>query len=106
MSDVFFNELEIPKPKYNLGIHSCSHGKMTEEMIKNIEILLQIENPDIVILYGDTNSTLTGAISASKMHIPIAHIEAGLRSFDKKMPEEINRILTDHASLFLFCPTK
>jgi len=89
-----------------LEIHSCSHGKMIGEMIKNIEILLQIEKPDIVLLYGDTNSTLAGAISASKIHIPIAHVEAGLRSYDKKMPEEINRILTDHVSSLLFCPTK
>lgn len=106
MSDVFFNELEIPIPKYDLNIHSTSHGDMTGRMIQAIEVVLQLEKPDMVLVYGDTNSTLAGAISASKMHIPIAHVEAGLRSYDKQMPEETNRVLTDYMSTLLFCPTE
>ena len=106
MSDIFFNELKIPKPKYFLDIHSSSHGQMTGQMLTSIENVLLEEKPDIVLVYGDTNSTLSGALAASKMHIPVAHVEAGLRSFNKKMPEEINRVLTDHISNFLFCPTK
>ena len=105
MCDVFFNELNIPEPKYNLAINSCSHGKMTGRMMQLMETLLMIEQPDMVLVYGDTNSTLAGALTASKLHIPIAHVEAGLRSYDKRMPEEINRILTDHVSTYLFCPT-
>lgn len=105
MSDVFFDELEITKPQYKLNIGSASHGAQTGDMIKAIEEVLVIEKPDFVILYGDTNSTLAGAIAASKIHIPVAHIEAGLRSFSKAMPEEINRILTDHVSTLLFSPT-
>ncbi|MAP24516.1 MAG: UDP-N-acetylglucosamine 2-epimerase (non-hydrolyzing) [Rickettsiales bacterium] len=106
MSDVFFDELEIPKPKYFLDIHSSSHSQMTGKMLAGIEDVLLQEKPDIVLVYGDTNSTLAGALASSKMHIPIAHVEAGLRSFNKKMPEEINRVLTDHVSNLLFCPTK
>jgi len=106
MSDVFFEEMKIPKPKYNLGISGLSHGAMTGEMLKGIEEILIKENPDWVLVYGDTNSTLAGAIAASKLHIKIAHVEAGLRSFNMKMPEEINRILTDRISSILFCPTE
>lgn len=106
MSDIFFNELEISKPKYNLNISNLSHGSMTGRMIEQIEKILLYEKPDFILVYGDTNSTLAGALTASKLHIPIIHIEAGLRSFNKKMPEEINRKLTDHISEILFCPTK
>ena len=105
MSDIFFSELEIPKPKYNLNISSLSHGAMTGRMMEEIEKILLIENPDLVLVYGDTNSTLAGALVSSKLNIPVCHIEAGLRSFYKKMPEEINRKLTDHISDYLFCPT-
>jgi UDP-GlcNAc3NAcA epimerase len=105
MSDVFFSEMKIPKPNYFLGIGGKSHGAMTGQMIEKIEDVLKIENPDIVMVYGDTNSTLAGAIAASKLHIKIVHVEAGLRSFNMAMPEEINRILTDRISTFLFCPT-
>lgn len=106
MSEVFFTELSIPLPKYNLGVGSSKHGEQTAKMIEGIENILEIEKPNAIILYGDTNSTLSGAIAASKIHIPIIHIEAGLRSFDKYMPEEINRIMCDHASTLLFSPTK
>lgn len=106
MSQVFFDELGIPMPDYNLNVGSSSHGQQTAQMISGIEELLQKEMPDYIVLYGDTNSTLAGAIAASKIHVPIAHIEAGLRSFNKKMPEEINRIMCDHASTLLFSPTK
>ena len=106
MSDVFFEEMKIPKPNYFLGIGGKSHGAMTGQMIEKIEEILIIEKPDWVMVYGDTNSTLAGAIAASKLKIKIAHIEAGLRSFNMQMPEEVNRILTDRVSSLLFCPTK
>lgn len=105
MSDIFFEEMNIPKPDYYLGVGNLSHGAMTGQMIEKIEVVLQKENPDWVMVYGDTNSTLSGAIAASKLQIKIAHVEAGLRSFNMKMPEEINRILTDRISTLLLCPT-
>ena len=106
MSDVFFTELEIPKPQINLKVGSSSHGAQTALMIEKIEEVVQEYLPDVVVVYGDTNSTLATAIVASKLHIPIVHIESGLRSFNKKMPEEVNRILCDHVSTLLFSPTK
>lgn len=106
MSNIFFDEMQIPKPIYNLGVSGNSHGLMTGRMIEKIEEVLIKELPDWVLLYGDTNSTLAGAIAASKLHINIAHVEAGLRSFNQNMPEEINRILTDRVSTLLFCPSE
>jgi UDP-GlcNAc3NAcA epimerase len=105
MSDIFFKELQIPKPDYFLGIGGKSHGAMTGQMIEKIEEVALKENPEWILVYGDTNSTLAGAIVASKLHIKLAHVEAGLRSFNMKMPEEVNRIITDRVSSLLFCPT-
>lgn len=105
MSEIFFEEMSIPLPKYNLNINSVSHGKMTGRMLEKLEDLMIADAPDLVLVYGDTNSTLAGALAAAKLHIPVAHVEAGLRSFNMKMPEEVNRVLTDRVSRWLFCPT-
>ena len=106
MSAVFFDQMNIPKPHYNLEINSLSHGAMTGKMLEKIEEVLLKEKPGWVLVYGDTNSTLAGALAAKKLHIKVAHVEAGLRSFNMQMPEEINRILTDRISDILFCPTQ
>ena len=106
MSEVFFNQLGIPRPHHQLAIHGGGHGEMTGRMLIEIERILLTERPDRVLVYGETNSTLAGALAAAKLHIPVAHVEAGLRSFNMQMPEEINRILTDQLSDILFCPTQ
>lgn len=106
LSDIFFDELGIPEPDYHLGVGSDTHGRQTAQMLEGIEEILEEESPDVVLLYGDTNSTLAGAIAASKLNPTVAHVEAGLRSYNREMPEEINRVLTDHASDLLFAPSR
>ena len=106
MSDIFFEQMGIPEPAVNLEVGSGSHGAMTAKMLEGIEKEIIARKPDWLLVYGDTNSTLAGALAASKLHVPVAHVEAGLRSYNKKMPEEINRILTDHVSKLLLCPTE
>jgi UDP-GlcNAc3NAcA epimerase len=106
MSAIFFDELDIPAPGFNLGIHGGHHGEMTGRMLQGIERMLLDSAPDWVLVYGDTNSTIAGALAAAKLHIPVAHVEAGLRSFNRRMPEEINRMLTDHAADLLLAPTR
>ena len=105
MSAQFFDELAIPEPDYNLGIAGGPHGQMTGRMMEAIEAILMEIMPEAVLIYGDTNSTLAGALVAAKLHLPVHHIEAGLRSFNRRMPEEVNRVLSDHVSKLLFCPT-
>ena len=106
MSSVFFEQLQIPTPKYNLGVGGGSHAQNTGRSMEGIERLIEIERPDIVLVYGDTDSTLAGALAAAKLFVPVAHVEAGLRSFNRRMPEEINRIVTDHLSAVLFAPSQ
>ena len=106
MSSIFFEALGIPDPAYSLHVGSSSHGAQTGAMLEKIEGILLSEKPDVVLVYGDTNSTLAGALAASKLHVPVAHVESGLRSFNRKMPEEVNRVLVDHLSQLLFCPSE
>lgn len=106
MSQIFFDQLGIRPPEFNLGISALSHGAMTGKMLGGLEAILQSEKPDWVLVYGDTNSTLAGALAAAKLDLPVAHVEAGLRSFNRRMPEEINRVVTDHVATLLFCPTR
>ncbi|MDG6348294.1 UDP-N-acetylglucosamine 2-epimerase (non-hydrolyzing) [Luteimonas sp. 8-5] len=106
MSSIFFEEMEIPRPRYNLGIGGGGHGAMTGRQLEQLERVILEQHPDLVLVYGDTNSTLAGALAAAKLHVPIAHVEAGLRSYNRRMPEEINRVLTDHLSDILFAPTE
>ncbi|MBX9795993.1 non-hydrolyzing UDP-N-acetylglucosamine 2-epimerase [Sphingomonas sp.] len=106
MSDIFFRELELPHPKHNLGIAGQTHGAMTGRMMEAIEKVLIEETPDLCLVYGDTNSTIAGSLAAAKLHIPVGHVEAGLRSFNRRMPEELNRVVTDHLAAIQFCPTR
>ena len=106
MSGIFFDGLDLPRPDLNLGVGSGSHGAQTGAMLKGVEDMLLAERPDGLLIYGDTNSTLAGALAASKLSVPIAHVEAGLRSFNRRMPEEINRVLSDHLSGLLLCPSE
>ena len=106
MSEIFFQELDIPEPGYNLGIHDLPNSLMLSAMIEKLQEVIMIEKPDLTIVYGDTNSTLAGAITSRQNHIMLAHVEAGLRSYNMRMPEEFNRILTDRISEYLFCHSK